>query len=458
MEKTKLTGRVVTPGDSEYEQARINNNLSFPKFPKIIVFCQNTKDVQNALKWARENHIPFRVRSGRHSYENFSLVNGGLIIDVSEMDRIKVNREKMIAKIEAGANLGKVYNKLWEYGTTIPAGTESSVGLVGLTLGGGIGMLTRLFGLTCDNLIEIEMVRASGSKGAELIKANKNHNSDLFWACCGGGGGNFGIVTSFTFKVHPISRVSVFSITWGWEDFEAVFNAWQNWAPHTDDRLTSEIEFKSKEVNQIIAQGEFVGTSSRLKQLLQPLTTTGSPTSVLIKEVPYIEAVRFFDDPSGNQSAHRKRSGSFLNKPFPKKAILTMKQFLEKAPNENSGIWHQSLGGAAGKVEPKKTAFYYRDAIIAQEYLATWNNPEEERENIRWIKELRSALSPYTTGDYVNWPDRQIKDWPTAYYGENFKRLREVKTAYDPFNTFKFPQSIPPYNSGFKKNRGAPFL
>ena len=187
--KTKLTGRIVTPGDAEYEQARINNNLSFPKFPKIIVFCQNTKDVQNALKWARENHIPFRVRSGRHSYENFSLVNGGLIIDVSEMDRIKVNREKMIAKIEAGANLGKVYNKLWEYGTTIPAGTESSVGLVGLTLGGGIGMLTRLFGLTCDNLIEIEMVRASGSKGAELIKANKNHNRDLFWACCGGGGG-----------------------------------------------------------------------------------------------------------------------------------------------------------------------------------------------------------------------------------------------------------------------------
>lgn len=175
----------------------------------------------------------------------------------------------------------------------------------------------------------------------------------------------------------------------------------QNWAPHTDDRLTSEIEFKSKEVNQIIAQGEFVGTL---------------------------------------------------------KAILTMKQFLEKAPNENLGIWHQSLGGAAGKVEPKKTAFYYRDAIIAQEYLATWNNPKEERENIRWIKELRSALSPYTTGDYVNWPDRQIKDWPTAYYGENFKRLREVKTTYDPFNTFKFPQSIPPYNSGFKKNRGAPFL
>ena len=431
-------------GDSDYEKARINNNLSVPKFPRIIVFCQNTKDVLNALKWARENHVPFRVRSGRHSYENFSLVNGGLIIDISEMSNIKVNPETMTAKIEAGANLGKVYRKLWKYGTTIPAGTESSVGLVGLTLGGGIGMLTRLFGLTCDNLLEIEMVKASGHQDAELIKANKNHNSDLFWACLGGGGGNFGIVTSLTFKLHPISKVSVFSITWGWDDFESVFNAWQKWAPKTNENLTSEIEFKSKKANQIIAQGEFVGKSSKLEQLLQPLTNTGSPTSIVVKEVPYIEAVRFFDDPSGNIPAPRKRSGSFINKPFPKKAILTMKQFLANAPNENAGIWHQSLGGVAGRVSPSETAFYYRDAIIAQEYLATWNNPSEEQQNVRWIEELRDALSPYTTGDYVNWPDRFIRDWGVAYYGENFDKLREVKTKYDPFNVFNFPQSIPP--------------
>ncbi|OAH57974.1 dehydrogenase [Domibacillus aminovorans] len=449
MEKIKLTGRIVTPDDSEYEQARINNNLSIPKFPSKIVFCQNTEDVLNALRWVRENRTPFRMRSGRHSYENFSLVNDGLIIDVSEMDEIIINGKEMTAKIEAGANLGHVYNKLWEYGMTVPAGTESSVGVIGLTLGGGIGMLTRLFGLTCDNLIEIEMVRASGHRGAELIKANKNHNSDLFWACCGGGGGNFGIVTSLTFKLHRISKVSVFSVTWGWDDFEAAFNAWQNWAPNTDERLTSQIELKSKEANQIIAQGEFVGPSSKLKELLRPLTTIGSPTSVWVKEVPYIEAVRFFDVPSGNRPALRKRSGSFLEKPFPPKAILTMKQFLANAPNENSGIWHQSLGGAAGRIAPNETAFYYRDAIIAQEYLATWNNSVEERQNIRWIEELKRALSRYTTGDYVNFPDRYIKDWPTAYYGDNFKRLREVKTEYDSFNLFNFPQSIPPFKKWF---------
>lgn len=138
------------------------------------------EDVLHALKWARENHVPFRVRSGRHSYENFSLVNGGLIIDISEMYKIKVNLETMTAKIEAGASLGQVYHTLWEYGTTIPAGTKGSVGLAGLTLGGGICMLTRLFGLTCDNLLEIDMVRACGYRDAELIKANKHLNSDLF--------------------------------------------------------------------------------------------------------------------------------------------------------------------------------------------------------------------------------------------------------------------------------------
>ncbi|RNB91281.1 FAD-binding oxidoreductase [Brevibacillus fluminis] len=445
MEETQLTGRIVTPNDPEYEQARINNNLSVARFPKIIVFCQNTQDVVNALTWVRKKRMPFRVRSGRHSYENFSLVNGGLIIDVSEMNSIKVDRNAMTAKIEAGAALGKVYRQLWKHGATIPAGTEGSVGLVGLTLGGGIGMLTRIFGLTCDNLLEVEMVVASGPTETKQVTASKSSNSDLFWACCGGGGGNFGIVTSLTFKLHPIQNVSIFSITWGWDDFEEAYTAWQTWAPSTDTRLTSEIELFAKDVDRITAQGEFVGSVATLKKLLKPLTSTGSPKSISIKEVTYIEAVRFFDEPSGNEPANRKRSGSFITAPLPLEAILTMKQWLAHAPNEHASLWHQSLGGAAAQIRPEETAYFYRDAIIAQEYLTKWNNPGEERQNVRWIRNVRQALSPYTTGDYVNWPDRFIRNWPKAYYGENFPRLREVKTAYDPTNLFRFPQSIPPY-------------
>lgn len=445
LEKAKLTGRIVTPNDADYEQARTNNTLNNPKFPKIIVFCQNTIDVLNAVKWARENRVPFRVRSGRHSYENFSLVNGGLVIDVSEMNEITVNQKDLTAKIEAGANLGQVYNKLWEYGTTIPAGTEFSVGVAGLTLGGGIGFLSRLLGLTCDSLLEVEMVVASGHREAKLIKANKDQNSDLFWACCGGGGGNFGIVASFTFKLHPISKVSIFTITWEWDDFEVAYDTWQNWTPNIDEHLTSVIELHTKEVNQITAQGQYVGPLSRLMTLIQPLVDAGSTINVNVKEVSFIEAVRFFNDPNSNLPGYRKRSGSFINEPLPRKAILTMKQFLENPPNEKATIWQQSLGGTVKEIAPDETAFYYRDAEIAQQYITSWSNPEEEQQNTRWVEELRNALSRYTTGDYVNWPDRLIRDWLTAYYGGNLKRLRAVKQEYDPFNVFEFPQSIPPY-------------
>lgn len=180
LKQTKLTGRIVVPSDPGYDIARINLNLSIPKFPCIIVFCQNKNDVCNALKWARERHIPFRLRSGRHSYENFSLLNGGLIIDVSEMKQITVSTGKLTATIEAGANLGTVYKELWKYGVTIPAGTSASVGIVGLTLGGGIGMLSRLFGLTCDQLVEVEMVQACGKFGAKIIRANEQENLTYF--------------------------------------------------------------------------------------------------------------------------------------------------------------------------------------------------------------------------------------------------------------------------------------
>ena len=444
MKKVKLTGRIVTPDDPGYEQARTNNNLNNPKYPSIIVFCQDTKDVINALSWARENNEPFRIRSGRHSYENYSLLNKGLVIDISDMNGIHLNLQEMTVKIEAGANLGNVYRILGEQGVTIPAGTESSVGVVGLTLGGGIGMLSRPFGLTCDNLIEIEMVGASGHEGATIIQANRQKNSDLLWASCGGGGGNFGIVTALTFKLHPISDVAIFSITWGWEDFERAFDAWQKWAPYTDERLTSQIELKSKEIGEIVAQGEFVGSASKLKKFLRPLRKTGTPINIWIKEVSYLKAVEFFDIPSGNQPAFRKRSGSFIERPFPHAAIVQMKEFLSKPPNRNTTIWQQSLGGAVGQVAPNRTAYYYRNALMAQEYNTSWKKSKEEEKNIRWVENVRQALSPYTTGDYVNFPDRYIKDWLTAYYGRNIHRLREIKSKYDPLNVFHFPQSIPP--------------
>lgn len=187
-----------------------------------------------------------------------------------------------------------------------------------------------------------------------------------------------------------------------------------------------------------------MGSTAELKKLLRPLRKAGSPINIWIKEVPYIKAVEFFDLPSGNQPMLYKRSGSFIERPLPFEAIKRMKEFLTHAPNPNTTIWQQSLRGAVSEIAPNHTAYFYRNAIMAQEYNTSWKNPDDERQNIKWVEDIRRALSPYTTGDYVNFPDRFIQDWPTAYYGRNFRRLREVKTKYDPFNVFQFPQSIPP--------------
>lgn len=433
------------PNDPEYCKARRNNNLHLAKFPGAIVFCQNETDIINALKWSRENCVPFRVRSGRHSYENFSLLNRGIVIDTSDMNEISVDLKKRTATIEAGAELGKVYNTLWEYGMTIPAGTEFSVGLSGLALGGGIGMLSRVFGLTCDNLLSFRIAIPKGTRGACIVEASKDKNSDLFWACRGGGGGNFGIVTQFTFRLHPVSTVSIFSVEWNFDQLEKAFDTWQRWAPFTDRRLTSQIELQAKSKNKIIAEGQYVGPMNKLKQLLKPLITNTNPRKVDIASVPYIKAVDHFNVPDGNTPSLIKRSGSFIYKPLPPKALHIMKHFLANAPNEGTAIWHQSFGGAVKDVKPTETAYFHRNAIIGQEYNTTWSNRSEAARNIRWVEAIRIAMKPYTQGDYVNWPDLFIRNWLKTYFGENVTRLRVVKTAVDPFNVFRFKQSIPPF-------------
>ncbi|OFD49199.1 FAD-binding protein [Bacillus mycoides] len=293
-------------------------------------------------------------------------------------------------------------------------------------------------------MLQYQLVQACGKFGAKLIRVNEQENPNLFWACRGGGGGNFGIVTSLTFRVHPIKNVSIFSLTWEWEDFIAAFQAWQNWAPYIDERLTSSIELFSKQRNKIEVKGEFVGSPSELYPLLFPLLETGNP-SLFIDEVPYIKAVQFFN--SGNIPEKFKRSGSYVYKTIPPKGIQIMQHFLSHAPNKDASIWHQSLVGAVENISPNETAYFHRKAIIAQEYITSWKCNDEENRNIRWVKDLRESLDPYTLGDYVNWPDIDIKNWQTSYYGSNFQRLRKVKTAYDPCNVFRFQQSIPPFHT-----------
>ncbi|MWV46246.1 FAD-binding protein [Paenibacillus sp. HJL G12] len=451
---TQLTGRIVFPGNPSYNAARMEYNRRFSKFPRVIVFCRRTQDVINAIKWARERGIPLRARSGRHSYEAFSAINGGIIIDASEMNKVTVDRKKMVAHIQTGNPLERVYRKLWNKRVALPAGTAPDVGVAGLTLGGGIGLLSRKYGLTCDNLEQVEMVVASGRCGAKAIIANKNQHSDLLWASRGGGGGNFGIATSYKFRVQPISTVSIYSITWKWSDLDKVFPTWQHFAPSVTNRLTSTIEVSSKKVGKIESTGQLLGSAEELRQLIRPLLQVGTPVKVMVRTVSFIEATKFFAASDLNLEPKFKITGAYGYQPLPRDGVRIIRDFLAKAPNQHATVWCQSLGGAGStvsRIAPTGTAYPHRNAETIYELSARWRNDNEQPRNVQWVKRFRRALRPFVIGDYVNFPDLQIKNWPKAYYGANFARLKQVKRKYDPHNVFHFAQSIPVGNKLKKK-------
>jgi hypothetical protein len=442
---TKLTGRVIFRGDPGYESARKNWDPHTNRFPKVFVFAQRTQDVANAIKWARENDVPIRARSGRHALEtNLSQVNGGIVVDVSEMKKIKLNKKNGTVIVETGNRVGRIANTLAAQGFIAPFGDSPSVGIGGITLGGGIGPLQRTIGLICDNLIGLEMVDAKG----RVIRANKNRNADLLWASRGGGGGNFGIYTRYKFKVHRApARATVFQITWPWNQFEEVFKAWQQWAPSVDHRLGSELNIGPKKGGNVTMQGLFLGPRTEAIRLLNPVSSVGTPTKKIIQSLPYQKAVNFLlpPDPVLTQRFSNQFSSGFARRPFPDKAIKAMREFLEKVEGDSTaGFFFLNWGGAVSRVSPKATAFFWRKAKFYVEWNSSWLKQSDAAKNIALARNTRRKLQPYIVGSYINVPDQGIKNSGPVYYGTNFPRLRRVKAKYDPGNVFNNPQSIPP--------------
>lgn len=443
--KTELTGRVIFRGDTGYEAARKNWDPHTSRFPKVFVFAKRTQDVANAIKWARENNVPIRARSGRHALEtNLSQVNGGIVIDVSEMKKIKLNKKNNTVIVESGNRVGRIVNKLNPEGYIAPFGDSPSVGIGGITLGGGIGPLQRTIGLISDNLIALEMVDAKG----RVIRANKKRNADLLWASRGGGGGNFGVYTKYKFKLHRApARATVFQITWPWNQFEEVFKAWQQWAPSVDTRLGTYLEIGPKKGGKATMTGLFLGPKKEAIRLLRPVTSVGTPSKEIIRYLSYPEATKFLlpPDPVLTQKFSNQFSSGFAKRPFPEKAIKDMREFLEKAEgNTPAGFFFLNWGGAISRLSPKATAFFWRKAKFYVEWNSSWVKPSDAAKNIALARNLRPKLQPYIVGSYINVPDQGIKNSGSVYYGTNFPRLRRVKAKYDPQNVFNNPQSIPP--------------
>ncbi len=447
-----LTGRVVLPGQPDYDEARRCYNGRVSLLPAAIVFCRHAWDAANAVRWARRRGLPLRARSGRHSYEGYSCVDDGVVVDVSPMRHIHIDRARRTVRVGAGVTLLELSEALWEHRLALPGGSCPTVGIAGLTLGGGYGLLSRSLGLTCDNLLAVEMVMADG----RVLHADVRRHADLLWACRGGGGGNFGVVTAFTFRVHPISQVSIYNIVWDWTALEDVLNAWQGWAPVVDGRLTSILKLRAQATGTVSSVGQFVGPPEELAALLKPLSGLGTPQEVSVESVPYMDAVHIFaglrpDYRRWRMDWHRdhmpfKNASDYADRPLGSEAARTLQHFLGTAPSSGCLVQFEAYGGAISQVPPTATAFPHRAGVLCNlQYQAYWNRPEEAPANLAWVRQFRQAMRPYVTGAaYANYCDADLKDATEAYYGPNRARLARIKTLYDPQDVFLFPQSIRP--------------
>ena len=399
-------------------------------------------DVQRCVHWCTRHGVRPAARAGGHSYGGYSTAAGGLVIDVSRLDRIAPSPGH--ARIGAGATLGDVYERLWQVGSTIPGGSCPSVGVAGLTLGGGVGFSARKFGLTCDSLRELTIVTANG----RLQTCSKGAGADLFWACRGGGGGNFGVVTGFVFTTHPASTVTTYNASWPWRRAARVVDAWQRWAPDAPDELFSVCRVQTAAGGPAVgSSGQFYGSESELRALLAPLLDAGEPTRLSVKERSFIEATHYFSGVSGRATFAAK--SDYVRGRLPRAGIAALLSAIEarQASGGAGSVLFDAYGGRINRISPAATAFVHRRERFSLQELASWSpgSAVGEHRARRWLNRLHASLRPYVSGyAYQNYIDPDLAGWEHAYYGSNYPRLQRVKRRVDPDNLFRFARSIRP--------------
>jgi FAD/FMN-containing dehydrogenase len=460
------TDKLVRPGQKDYNTAKELFDPAYDSLrPAGIAYCGKPADVAACLAFCASFSMPLRVRAGGHSYEGWSSLDNGLIIDVTAMNGFKVGDGNVTAG--SGIRLIDFYSGLAAHGKAVPAGSCPTVGLAGLALGGGIGVLARIYGLTCDNIESLDIVTADGTT---RTCTPKNADSNLFWASQGGGGGNFGVATSFTFKTHDLSNLYLFGMSWDWKYAARVVSAWQSWAPHAPDALWANMHLSAATGGppHIGAGGTYVGSLTDLDKLIdQFIHMVGVAPLSPVRPVlnTFLQAMLAEAGCANFPSCHLPPAGSvqrvpwyaksdFFAKPLDSAGINVLLRGIEAlgkvkgAAGGNGSISFDALGGIVNRVGPQDTAFVHRDALWVSQYYTGWNWPGTaagRANQFNWMTSYYDSLHPHGNGQaYQNYIDSHLKDWQSEYYGINYPRLQEVKTTYDKKKVFNFPQAIEP--------------
>jgi hypothetical protein len=463
---SSLRGTLVQPSNAAYGVDRLLYNSKFTDlYPRAIAYCDNADDVARCVAFVGTHDVSLAARSGGHSYGGYSSCSG-LVIDVSRLNSIAVDTTANVAHIGAGAQLIDVYNVVGSHDRLLPGGSCPTVGIGGLALGGGIGVFARRYGMTCDNVRSVSLVTAD----ARHVTADHSEHSDLLWASQGGGGGNFGVVTSFEFDVHPMPEVTLFTLQYPWDAAATMLHAWQEWSSATPDELWSNCQLLSQGQYGYLAQvaGVYCGPPAALASVVSPLKSAiaTTPTYSFNGSNTYLSAMEIEagcsgltiaachvapEDPHGSLSrtAYSAKS-SYVDGVMTASQISSIVEAVERlhseAPNLGGGLAFDAYGGVINDVASDKTAFVHRDKLACIQATYSWSSDSTASEisaGAQWLTWLGADVFNAATGAYQNYIDPTLVDWKRAYYGENLDRLVQIKKHRDPENLFSFAQSIP---------------
>jgi FAD/FMN-containing dehydrogenase len=443
-----IRGHVFQPHDADFASvAHVFNTRFDHVLPQAVARPVDGSDVRDAVRFTAARGVRVRARSGGHSYAGYSTLPNGIVLDLRRLNAVRFDKSSGLVTVGAGAQLIDVYAGLAPHGVAVPGGSCPSVGIAGVTLGGGFGLISRHLGLTIDSLRAVKIVTADG----RLRTVDHRSDPELFWALRGGGGGNFGIATQFVFRTHPVpARSTFFQVRWPWPSADEAIDAWQHWAPHTSDKITSILHLNAGGPASINANGQYLGPAGDIPRLLAPLLSVSGATLSSNREAPFLATQLLLANCVNKSVAachtvNAAPGGTLPRQPFNAKSDYVAKPLdragraamiaATEAPGAGA-LLCDAYGGAVGRIAPTATAFAHRNPLFCIQYYGAGASAS-------WIHQAWTKLRHHVSGRaYQNYIDPALPDWEDAYYAQNRKRLQAIRADVDPHHYFNFPQAI----------------